>query len=63
MQRFRWHTIVLRLAPRIGDGPADWVPWTGSAGEAQAKILGTADGYMVTLVEAQPGYAGSARAR
>jgi quercetin dioxygenase-like cupin family protein len=38
---------------------ADWVPWTGSAGEARAKILGTADGYMVTLVEAQPGYAGS----
>ena len=38
---------------------ADWVPWTGSAGEARAKILGTADGYMVTMVEAQPGYAGS----
>ncbi|HEY4397403.1 MAG TPA: cupin domain-containing protein [Acidimicrobiia bacterium] len=37
----------------------EWVPWTGSAGEARAKILGTADGYMVTLVEAQPGYAGS----
>jgi anti-sigma factor ChrR (cupin superfamily) len=39
---------------------AEWVPWTGSAGEARAKILGTADGYMVTLVEAQPGYAGTA---
>ena len=37
----------------------EWVPWTGSAGEARAKILGTADGYMVTLVEAQPGYAGA----
>jgi quercetin dioxygenase-like cupin family protein len=37
----------------------DWVPWTGSAGEARAKILGTADGYMVVLVEAQPGYAGT----
>ena len=37
----------------------DWMPWTGSAGEARAKILGTADGYTVTLVEAQPGYAGS----
>src|SRR5262249_57751423 len=38
---------------------SDWMPWTGSAGEARAKILGTADGYTVTLVEAQPGYAGS----
>jgi quercetin dioxygenase-like cupin family protein len=37
----------------------DWVPWTGSAGEARAKILGTADGYLVTLVEAQPGYVGT----
>lgn len=38
---------------------ADWVPWTGSAGEARAKVLGSADGYMVMLVEAQPGYVGS----
>lgn len=37
----------------------DWMPWNGSAGEARAKILGTADGYTVTLVEAKPGYAGS----
>jgi quercetin dioxygenase-like cupin family protein len=37
----------------------EWVPWTGSAGEARAKSLGTADGYMVTLVEAKPGYAGT----
>jgi quercetin dioxygenase-like cupin family protein len=37
----------------------DWMPWTGSAGQARAKVLGTADGYTVTLVEAQPGYAGS----
>jgi hypothetical protein len=36
-----------------------WAPWSGSAGEARAKVLGTADGYTVTLVEAQPGYAGS----
>jgi quercetin dioxygenase-like cupin family protein len=43
----------------VGADEAEWVPWTGSAGEARAKILGTADGYMVTLVEAQPGYAGS----
>jgi hypothetical protein len=26
---------------------ADWVPWTGAAGEARAKILGSADGYTV----------------
>jgi quercetin dioxygenase-like cupin family protein len=38
----------------------EWVPWTGSAGEARAKILGSADGYMVVVVEAQPGYAGTA---
>lgn len=37
----------------------EWMPWTGSAGEARAKILGSADGYTVTLVEAQPGYAGT----
>jgi quercetin dioxygenase-like cupin family protein len=38
---------------------SDWLPWTGSAGEARAKILGTADGYTVVLVEAQPGYRGT----
>jgi hypothetical protein len=38
---------------------ADWVPWSGSAGEARAKVLGTADGYTVVFVEAQAGYAGS----
>ena len=37
----------------------DWMPWSGSAGEARAKILGVADGYYVTLVEAQPGYVGA----
>jgi hypothetical protein len=36
-----------------------WMPWTGSAGEARAKILGTADEYTVVLVEAQPGYRGN----
>ena len=41
-----------------GDG-TDWVPWTGSAGEARARILGAADGYAVVLVEAQPGYRGN----
>jgi quercetin dioxygenase-like cupin family protein len=38
----------------------EWMPWVGSEGEARAKILGTADGYAVTLVEAQPGYCGAA---
>ena len=38
---------------------ADWMPWTGSAGAARAKILGSADGYTVVLVEAQPGYSGN----
>ena len=38
---------------------ADWVPWTGSAGTARAKVLGTADGYTVVLVEAEPGYRGN----
>jgi quercetin dioxygenase-like cupin family protein len=38
---------------------ADWMPWTGSAGEARAKVLGTADGYTSVLVEAKPGYRGS----
>ncbi len=35
----------------------EWVPW-GSRGDARAKVLGSADGYMVVLVEAQPGYRG-----
>jgi quercetin dioxygenase-like cupin family protein len=41
---------------------SDWLPWTGSAGEARAKILGTADGFTVVLVEAQPGYRGNPHA-
>jgi len=36
---------------------ADRVPWGG--GGAQAKILASGDGYMVALVEAEPGYAGA----
>jgi quercetin dioxygenase-like cupin family protein len=36
---------------------AEWVPW-GSSGNAKAKILGNADGYMVVYVEAEPGYQG-----
>ena len=38
---------------------AEWVPWTGSAGEARAKVLGMADGFMSVLVEAQAGYTGT----
>ena len=35
----------------------DWDPW-GSGDRARAKVLGTADGFVVALVEARPGYAG-----
>jgi uncharacterized protein len=35
----------------------EWVPW-GSRGDARAKVLANADGYMVVLVEAEPGYTG-----
>jgi len=35
-----------------------WGPW-GSDGNARAKVLGEADGYVVTLIEAQAGYQGS----
>ena len=38
---------------------SDWLPWTGSAGEARARLLGSADGYTVALVEARPGYRGN----
>jgi len=36
---------------------ADWVPW-GTTGDAKAKILGSADGYVVAYVQADPGYSG-----
>jgi quercetin dioxygenase-like cupin family protein len=36
----------------------DWVPW-GEGGHARAKVLGTADGYLVALVEADAGYTGT----
>lgn len=35
----------------------DWTPW-GAGGDARAKVLASGDGYHLTLVEAQPGYAG-----
>lgn len=38
---------------------AEWAPWGGTDGEARAKVLGTADGFYVALVEAQPGYRGA----
>ena len=38
---------------------AEWMPWTGAAGEARAKVLGAADGYTVAMVEAGPGYRGN----
>jgi quercetin dioxygenase-like cupin family protein len=37
---------------------ADWTPW-GEDGRARAKLLGTADGYVVALVEADAGYRGT----
>ena len=37
----------------------EWMPWTGTAGEARAKVLGSADGYTVVLVEAKAGYQGA----
>ena len=40
---------------KIGD--VDWVPW-GSSGNAQGKILGTADGFYVVVVRAEAGYRG-----
>lgn len=35
----------------------DWAPW-GSSGTARAKVLASADGFYVALVEAEAGYAG-----
>jgi len=40
-------------------GEHEWMPW-GSGGDARAKVLASADGYYVVLVEAQPGYRGDA---
>ena len=36
---------------------AAWVPW-GTTGDAKAKIIGSADGYMVVYVQADAGYKG-----
>lgn len=40
------------------DVDAEWVPW-GDDGNARAKLLGTADGYVLALVEADAGYRGT----
>lgn len=42
------------------DGEHEWTPWGGSAGNARAKVLAVADGYYVTVVEAEAGYSGDA---
>jgi uncharacterized protein len=34
-----------------------WSPW-GSDGRAKAKVLGSADGFFVSLIEAEAGYKG-----
>ena len=40
------------------DADLEWVPW-GDDGNARAKLLGTADGYVLALVEADAGYRGT----
>lgn len=37
----------------------EWAPW-GSGGNARARVIATGDGYIVALVEAEPGYQGDA---
>jgi hypothetical protein len=37
---------------------SEWIPW-GQGDNARAKVLGSADGYLVVLVEAQAGYRGT----
>ena len=38
----------------------DWAPWGGTTGNARAKVLAVADDHLLTVVEADPGYAGDA---
>ncbi len=40
------------------DSDAEWIPW-GEGGKAKAKILGEADGYTLTVIEADTGYTGT----
>ncbi|WP_327178450.1 cupin domain-containing protein [Streptomyces sp. NBC_01335] len=37
------------------DDSVPWVPW-GSDGKARARLTARADGYLMALVEAEPGY-------
>ncbi|HEX2381917.1 MAG TPA: hypothetical protein VHI95_04740 [Acidimicrobiales bacterium] len=53
-------TTALQQGWDIGTAAdAEWVPW-GEGGRARAKILGTGDGYLLALVEADEGYTGTA---
>jgi hypothetical protein len=38
----------------------EWMPWGGAGADARAKMLGTADGFYLALIEASPGYRGDA---
>jgi hypothetical protein len=40
----------------------EWIPW-GNDDNARAKLLGTDDGYVLALVEAQAGYRGAPHER
>jgi|SRR5271157_2966138 len=51
-------TLSLEGWTMTSGAEADWMPW-GEHGDARAKILGTADGYVVALVEAEAGYRGT----
>lgn len=42
-----------------GNGGSDWVDW-GEGRLARGKVLASGDGYLVVLVEAEPGYTGTA---
>ena len=37
----------------------EWVSWGGATSPARAKVLGSGDGYVLVLVEAEAGYVGS----
>ncbi len=50
-------TITLEGWDIVRGADAEWMPWGGND-DARAKVLGSADGYMVTLVEAEAGYVG-----
>lgn len=39
-------------------GAGEWMPW-GPEGNARARVLASADGYSIVLVEAEAGYVGT----